>query len=659
MRGLAHSKQFGLIATAGADRHVRVWQEDNAIKLAELIGHKAPVTAVVTNDAAQHIASCDAQRSIRIWHIRTFECLQTVVDKNVHPPENAFTALLLDDTGGRLVAAGSYLSVWACDTPATKAAEAAKAPPVDLAGLHDSKIICSLFSAKFQQVTTIDSSGGVVVHDYDQSTSRLIRTCRFSVEMGHGEMANITAAVLDSNGSRLVTAATNGSIRLWNVNSGEQMPLPLPLPSGAPGAPVPGSLEAAEGTGLTLKPKQPVATSDDLRFMKPVKPVEVTGLAWIPGSTSASVHHIAVTGWAGAVSLWGDPAIWRYGTPTQVALPSPSARLAAASGAQPGRATDVLSLVCCPKEFIAVGTADGRVLLYYFRTPDLRLSSTPKTEIKMPGPPGGTSPVERLLWLPQRHGLLIIGERGRCHLLKVHTGVLETDVAALGNGLTAVALSENSDPTLLVAANSSGEVALYDPSTVAIVADSAEDAGFEGQTKTSGFEKTGSWDGIGVEICSVVFCSADHGRTNWFVCGRCDGRAVLLALMPSDWANNGQGDGGRLRYIGELGGFQGSIAIENEDEWQDDPAIAAARAAAEQAALQAVAAAEGLAAEAELAVEMARRKSFFEPGPSSEEALAAAIVHATEMAGAAEQARRDYECRNSPESAVEPQPDPE
>ena len=51
----------------------------------------------------------------------------------------------------------------------------------------------------------------------------------------------------------------------------------------------------------------------------------------------------------------------------------------------------MLCVVCCPKQFVAVGTADGRLLLYHFRSPDLRLSPTPKTTVQMPGPPGAVS----------------------------------------------------------------------------------------------------------------------------------------------------------------------------------------------------------------------------------------------------------------------------
>ena len=43
----------------------------------------------------------------------------------------------------------------------------------------------------------------------------------------------------------------------------------------------------------------------------------------------------------------------------------------------------------------------------------------------------------------------------------------------------------------------------------------------------------GSWDGVGVEISSMAFCRADAARADWLLCGRADGRAVLLAVMPA------------------------------------------------------------------------------------------------------------------------------
>ena len=494
LRGFSHSPKYGFLATAGADRVVRLWGDDNAVLVAELLGHHGPVVAVACNDAARHVCSCDTERAVRVWCSAMHACLQTVQDNEPQPPENAFSSLFLDVAGGKLVAAGSYLSMWSVDT---KVAAAAGAERAGQPSGHDSRVVATIWSAAFDQCITVAAHGDVLVHEYAPD-GKLHRACRFGVcvERGHGEGATIATATLDGTCARLLTGATDGSVRLWNVNSGEMMALPLPMP-GADDEEE--RRTARDGMKLFTKP---AAGSD-----APAKAVEVTALAWLPGSLPTSVYNIAATGWAGAFSLWGDPAVDRYVRPLRQMLPPPSARVAAASGG--AAATDVLCMACCANKFIAVGTADGRLMLWWFTSADLRLGNRPKTIVRMPSAPGAVAAVEKLLWLPSRHALLLLlllqaraaaadtdtltrccccccccrhallllGDRGRAHLYYVEGeqhGTFENERVDLGAGITAAALSADTDcrlpssghgGTRLAVGDAAGQIFLYSTET--------------------------------------------------------------------------------------------------------------------------------------------------------------------------------------------------
>lgn len=192
-------------------------------------------------------------------------------------------------------------------------------------------------------------------------------------------------------------------------------------------------------------------------------PVEITALRWLAGSNASSALHLMAVGWGAGVMLWKDPAI-PHGQPVQLKIPRLGTKTRGSSGA--AQATDVLSSCCAPKLFVACGTADGRVLAWFFAAGDLRIRSPmPKGLITMPPQEGGNQPcpAEMLFWLGGSRALLGIGS-GRMHFLSVYSGeVTAVDVAVL-QGLCAAALSD--DGQRLVAGTSTGTVVVYDVSNV-------------------------------------------------------------------------------------------------------------------------------------------------------------------------------------------------
>ena len=115
IRSFDHSPACSIIVTGGADRTVRVWQDDSLTLNAELHGHKAVVADVVVNETTLHFASCDSSCCVRVWHLHTYKCVQSVADLDPHPPENKLGVLMVDYHQNRLVAAGAFLSIWGVD----------------------------------------------------------------------------------------------------------------------------------------------------------------------------------------------------------------------------------------------------------------------------------------------------------------------------------------------------------------------------------------------------------------------------------------------------------------------------------------------------------------------------------------------------------------
>ena len=130
------------------------------------------------------------------------------------------------------------------------------------------------------------------------------------------------------------------------------------------------------------------------------------------------------------------------------------------------QATDVLCTCCAPKVFVAAGTADGRVLAWFFRSGDLRMgSAAPKEVITMPAMEGGgaPSPCEMLFWLPAPRALLAIGN-GRMHLVSAYSGEVSAPDIDMLPGLCTAAISD--DGERLAVGTSSGLLVVYDVTKV-------------------------------------------------------------------------------------------------------------------------------------------------------------------------------------------------
>ena len=161
--------------------------------------------------------------------------------------------------------------------------------------------------------------------------------------------------------------------------------------------------------------------------------MEVSDLRWLTGTNSSSRYHLVASGWAGGVTMWRDPA-----------LPSaPLLKLTVPPESSGGRPADVICS-CVSDTFVATGTADGRVLIWFFSTPDRRISAaSPKWSIRMPALPSdpdltrigaggggalprgrggaGRAPTGVLIWVGARRVLLAIGA-GQISLMSVYSG---------------------------------------------------------------------------------------------------------------------------------------------------------------------------------------------------------------------------------------------
>jgi WD40 repeat protein len=66
-----------LMATAGGDNVVKLWDTDSHQCLATLVGHTAPVSCVAFHPTADVLISGSADNMLKVWHTTTHQCLST------------------------------------------------------------------------------------------------------------------------------------------------------------------------------------------------------------------------------------------------------------------------------------------------------------------------------------------------------------------------------------------------------------------------------------------------------------------------------------------------------------------------------------------------------------------------------------------------------
>mmetsp|Transcript_13415 Transcript_13415/g.44193 ORF Transcript_13415/g.44193 Transcript_13415/m.44193 type:complete len:870 (+) Transcript_13415:164-2773(+) len=195
-------RAYSLFASCGLERDIYLWHGGTGRKVGTLVGHSASVQDVVVDDSLNQLVSLSTDKCIKVWDLRNHKCIQTIIDEEVHRPENRITAIMYDAKRSRLVTATSKPTVWphVCTTKMYTG--------------HEHALCGALYNNNFGLVVSGDDSGCVSVWRIEDGE----RAGRFS--NAHAE-SKLTALAFDTSGRRLLTAANDGSVKMWNFNNGQ------------------------------------------------------------------------------------------------------------------------------------------------------------------------------------------------------------------------------------------------------------------------------------------------------------------------------------------------------------------------------------------------------------------------------------------------------
>jgi WD40 repeat protein len=110
---LTFNSEHILLFSAGFDHEIYVWNPyiDNPVyKVSEVQSHSAPIVSLFAIDHTPQLLSTDSDGIMKIWDIRSFECIQTInVEENFEQAKFSLSSMLYLPNHKRVMIAGRKL----------------------------------------------------------------------------------------------------------------------------------------------------------------------------------------------------------------------------------------------------------------------------------------------------------------------------------------------------------------------------------------------------------------------------------------------------------------------------------------------------------------------------------------------------------------------
>ncbi|XP_051252810.1 WD repeat-containing protein 49-like isoform X1 [Dicentrarchus labrax] len=198
---LDHHRGLNLIATAGVDHQVLLW---NPYVTSEPVcvfsGHTSPVTAVCFMQTKQQLLSFSKDKVLCLWDVSSQLCVHRLAGVFPKTQEDTDTLLLLHEERQLLLLSFNSLLLLLETMKEEKRTSS-----------HEHPVTCVLYNSLFRQVVSSDSASSVIcwLADTGQKVKQFHRC--------HGN-AEISTMALDGTQTRLFTAGTDGEVKVWDFN---------------------------------------------------------------------------------------------------------------------------------------------------------------------------------------------------------------------------------------------------------------------------------------------------------------------------------------------------------------------------------------------------------------------------------------------------------
>ncbi|XP_015771597.1 PREDICTED: uncharacterized protein LOC107349914 [Acropora digitifera] len=194
-----YSERINLIATAGVNHHVCLWNPYVISKpVGVLRGHMQSVISVRFIESRGQLISLSKDKVLRIWDTHLQVCLQRLSGMFPKGPAEVSITMYYDEEHSKLFTAFNQQLTLMVMKPEVK----------DRVMSHDHPVSGAIYNSKFNQV--VSAGSGSVITMWMIETGQKVK--QFANAHGNSEITTLTQ---DSTETRLLTASADGTVKVW------------------------------------------------------------------------------------------------------------------------------------------------------------------------------------------------------------------------------------------------------------------------------------------------------------------------------------------------------------------------------------------------------------------------------------------------------------
>jgi WD40 repeat protein len=199
--GLSFSPKGRLLASAGSDGSIKIWDLRGGRELRTLSGHAGQATSVAFNPDGSLLASAGTDKTINIWNAMSGELVKSLTGHS-----GAVLTVAFSPDGQLLASAGAHgeVKIWS---------------------VSQSRVVASL-EGHLGWVTKVafNADGRLLASAGEDKTVRLWDVSSWTqLRALAGHTDSVTAIVFSSDGRLLASGGRDRTIRLWQIPSGQEL----------------------------------------------------------------------------------------------------------------------------------------------------------------------------------------------------------------------------------------------------------------------------------------------------------------------------------------------------------------------------------------------------------------------------------------------------